>query len=76
MLIERAVGISLVNDKHLPAIPRVHICSKEYIDRITINALCASDFTIGVRHGSAPFLTVRVNITAHTSCRIFYRNVE
>ena len=76
VLVKRAVLVILVNNVHPASVPSVYVVSQEHVDMVAVHALCTTDVTVGVLHGSFPRIAVCIRAATHTSFRVLDCDVE
>ena len=76
VFVKRAVGVVLVNYKHIFAVPLIHVFCKEHVYMVAVHALRATDIAVGVVHLHAPPLAVGIRTAALASLWVFDGNVK
>ena len=76
VFVKRAVGVVLVNHKHIFAVPLIHVFCKEHVYMVSVHALRATDIAVGVIHLHAPLLAVGIRTAALASLWVFDGNVK
>lgn len=76
VFVKRAIGVVLVNDKHIFAVPLIHILCKEHVYMVSVHALRATNISVGVVHIHAPLLAVGIRTAALASLWVFDGNVK
>ena len=65
VLVKRAIGIVLVNDIYILAVPLVGGIGEEYVNVVAVHTFRATNVAVGVLHGGLPLIAVGILATAH-----------